>query len=185
MFEAIISSVFAFISTNIDDILILTFIFTANKNAKMHRIVIGKYLGMTALVLISLLSAFGLRLLDERILPFLGIIPILLGVKEIISSIKNKESEEEKKNEGGIISTAFITIASGADNVGVYIPLFAGFDFSETLIAIIIFAILTFLWCILGKALASLPKLQNLIDKYKTYLIPIVYFILGIYIFIK
>ena len=92
MFEAIISSVFAFICTNIDDILILTFIFTANKSVKMHRIVIGKYLGITALVIISLLSAFGLKLLDEKILPFLGIIPILLGVKEIISSIKNKES---------------------------------------------------------------------------------------------
>lgn len=185
MLEALFSSIFAFISTNIDDILILTFIFTANKNVKMHRIILGKYLGMMVLVSFSLLSAFGLKLLDERILPFLGIVPFLLGIKEIIGNFKNKDDENTGKNDGGILSTAFITIASGADNLGVYIPLFTGFNGYETLTALIIFAFMTFIWCLLGKALASLKKLQNLIDKYKAYLIPAVYFILGIYIFLK
>ena len=184
MLEAVITSFFAFISTNIDDILILTFIFTAGSNIKTYRIILGKYLGMAVLTAFSILSAMGLRLLDERFLPYLGIVPIILAVKEIISNLRNKD-EDIVKAEGGIFSTALLTIASGADNVGVYVPLFTGFNTAETLICIIIFAVMTLLWCLLAKSLASLPKIKELLGKYKSIIVPLVYIILGIYIFIK
>ena len=76
-------------------------------------------------------------------------------------------------------------MASGADNIGIYIPLFTSFGFFETVTAVIVFAVMTFLWCLLGKYIASFSKIQSITEKYKTYIIPVVYFILGIYIFFK
>ena len=185
MLEAIFTSIIAFISTNIDDILILTFIFTANKNAKTYKIIFGKYLGMAILTAVSILSAMGLKLIDTKYLFLLGFMPIILGVKEIISNFKSSESDDKPNIEGSVLSTAFLTIASGADNIGIYIPLFTGFNFTETLIGVIVFAVMTFLWCMLSKIIASFSKIQSITEKYKIYIIPAVYFILGIYIFFK
>ena len=173
MIEAVFTSLIAFISTNIDDILILTFIFTANKNAKTYKIILGKY------------SALGLKLIDPKYLFLLGFVPIILGIKEIISNLMNDKPGDETNFKGSILSTAFLTVASGADNIGIYIPLFTSFGFFETVTAVIVFAVMTFLWCLLGKYIASFSKIQSITEKYKTYIIPAVYFILGIYIFFK
>lgn len=185
MLEAVFTSLIAFISTNIDDILILTFIFTANKNAKTYKIILGKYIGMALLTAVSIISALGLKLIDPKYLFLLGFVPIILGIKEIISNLKNDKNEDKTDFKGSILSTAFLTIASGADNIGIYIPLFTSFGFFETVTAVIVFAVMTFLWCLLGKYIASFSKIQSITEKYKTYIIPAVYFILGIYIFFK
>ena len=94
MLEAVFTSLIAFISTNIDDILILTFIFTANKNAKTYKIILGKYIGMALLTAVSIISAMGLKLIDPKYLFLLGFVPIILGIKEIISNLKNDKKEK-------------------------------------------------------------------------------------------
>ena len=183
--ETLLTSIGAFIGTNIDDILILAFIFSANSGVKMHKIVLGKYLGMAVLSLFSILSALGLKLIDEKYIFLLGFVPVILGIKEIISNIKTSESENIQETKGGILSTAFITVAGGGDNLGVYIPLFASFGFWETLLCLTVFAAFTLLWCFLGKFIATLPKIKGFIEKYKAVIIPAVYFALGLYIFLK
>ncbi|MDJ0551767.1 MAG: cadmium resistance transporter, partial [Microcystis sp. M49637_WE12] len=60
MITAISTAIAAFIATNLDDILILTILFTqVNKLFRRRHIVIGQYLGFILLILASLTGFFG------------------------------------------------------------------------------------------------------------------------------
>lgn len=193
MFETFILIITSFIGTNIDDIFINTLFFSeAKTKADNRNIVLGKYLGIGALILLSVLGAFGVQFLPQQYIGYLGLVPIGLGIKEIIVTVKARKpdttddaDELEQKSANKILNTVLITMANGADNIGVYIPLFAGFAVWQTLLAIGIFLILIAVWCLLGKFLANLPVVKNAIEKYKTVIVPIVYIALGVYILLK
>lgn len=190
MIETIILSITSFVGTNIDDIFINTLFFSEAKNqSEIKGIVIGKYLGTSALILLSVLSALGLRFLPQHYIGYLGLVPIGLGVKEIIANIKSKETEgihiKIKKTANMMLNTALITMANGADNIGVYIPLFTGFTVWQIVLVLCVFLVLIAVWCFLGKMLADLPVLKNILTRYRTIIVPVVYIALGVYILLK
>lgn len=190
MIETVISSLVSFVGTNIDDIFINTLFFSeVDTKAKTRSVVIGKYLGIGALVFISLLGAFGLSFISQQYIGFLGIIPIILGVKEWLCYVKSNDSEEtddlRKKSGGLILNVMLVTMANGADNIGVYIPLFAGFKLWQLITVICVFAVMTALWCVLGKKLSDLKFLQRFLSQNKHIIVPIVYIALGVYIILK
>lgn len=190
MTETLISCIVSFIGTNIDDIFINTLFFSeANSRKELRAIVGGNYLGIGALVLISVLGAFGLQFFPSRYIGVLGLIPIGLGIKEVIGHRRKKRGEEEqappKKAKGFVLNVMLVSIANGADNIGVYLPLFAGFSPWQLITAIGVFAGMIALWCFLGKKLSDLPSLRRLLVKYKGILVPAVYIAPGIYILLK
>lgn len=193
MIETVIALIISFVGTNIDDIFINTLFFAQAKSRRdIRSVVIGKYAGIGGLVLLSLLGAFGLQFIPQQYINFLGIVPIALGVKEWIGNIRKhsdetgRESETTLKQSRGLIfNVMFVTIANGADNIGVYIPLFAGYTVIQIITAIIIFAVMVALWCVLGKKLSDLPFLRTMLLKYKHIIVPIVFIVLGIYIIVK
>ncbi|MDO5388303.1 MAG: cadmium resistance transporter [Clostridia bacterium] len=192
MFEMIITTIVSFIGTNIDDILINTFFFTQAQTKKEIRlIIIGKYIGIGTLVLISLTGALGLQFLPRQYIFLLGLIPISLGIKELIFNIKKPSStnEYDKTSSSGtnklILTVIFLTLANGADNIAVYIPLFSSYTIVQMIAVIIIFAFMTALWCILGNKLSRLLFLQRILLKYKHIIVPFVFIFLGVYIMLK
>ncbi len=187
MIQAFGESIIAYISTNIDDVFILMLLFAqCTLHSDFIKILIGRYLGIGAVVILSLLAAFGLGFFPQEILRLLGIVPILLGIKTYYDSKKESGSEDTlpKAHSSAITSAALITMANSADNIGVYIPLFAGYTLGQMLIMIAVFAAMTLLWCLLGRRLANLPLIAKVIEKYKRIAIPMLYILLGIYILI-
>jgi len=187
MMETILLSITAFIGTNIDDIFLNTLFFTGAKTKSDERnIVLGKYIGIGALVFFSILGAFGLQFLPPRYIGWLGLVPIGLGVKEILTAVRSENADETDaavtKSSNKIWNTALITMASGADNIGIYVPLFAGFAAGQILLAVCVFLILIAVWCQLGRILANLPVVKNSLEKYRTAVVPVVYIALGVYI---
>lgn len=141
MIGTIISGIISFIGTNIDDILIDTIFFTeADTKQKIRGAVLGKYLGIGTLILLSVLGAFGLSFLPKEYTRFLGLIPIGLGIGEWLSHMKNSENGDgdvpAKKSAVFVLNVTIVTISNGADNIGIYIPLFAGFDARQLFIVI-------------------------------------------------
>lgn len=60
--KIIILTVISFVATNIDDLVIDIFFFTEIKNKEDIKIVVlGKYLGLGFLVLVSIIASFGLN----------------------------------------------------------------------------------------------------------------------------
>ena len=189
MLATVLTAITSFISTNIDDIFLLMLFFVQAESAKSKRcVVIGQYLGMGILTAVSLLGSAALQVIPTEYIRFLGVIPIVLGIKEWIKYRKGEEAEEtdapQIKNSAmqQILSITLICIANGADNIGVYVPLFAGYSQKQMLLAVIVFACMTALLCFLGQKFASLPMLQAGIQKYKHILVPILFVALGIYI---
>ena len=193
MIETILAGIFAFTGTNIDDLFINTLFFAQTETKPQIRsVTVGKYLGIGALVLISLLGAFVLHAIPQKYIGILGLLPMALGVKEWIGYLKIKKSPVEEEEEetpdvgrGFMLSMALVTIANGADNIGVYIPLFAGCSLWQVVTVIVIFAVMTAVWCFLGKKLSDLPGLRGFLLKYKPILVPIVLILLGVYIILK
>lgn len=90
--KTIILTVISFVATNIDDLVIDTFFFTEIKNKKDIKIVVlGKYLGLGFLVLVSIIASFGLNFIPFAYIRYLGFIPLYLGIKEIIHYKDDKE----------------------------------------------------------------------------------------------
>ena len=190
MIETLVLSVTSFIGTNIDDLLINTLLFAGAENRSDQRhIFIGKYLGIGALVLLSMLGAAGLQFLSQRSIGLLGLVPICLGVKEILSSFVHNKADEHneipEKSSNLALSTALITIANGADNIGVYIPLFADFAFWQLMLTIIVFSVLVFASCLLSRSLSGMPVLKSSLSSAKQFIVPLVYIALGVYILAK
>lgn len=94
MIETVLAAIAAFFGTNIDDIFINTIFFAqADSKQEVRAVVVGKYLGMGILVLASLFGAFFLSGIPQTYIGLLGLVPIALGIKEIICNIKSNSQD--------------------------------------------------------------------------------------------
>ena len=178
MFSSIFTSVIAYASTNIDDIFVLMILLAQVKGAAKGKLIAGHFLGVGLITVISFLGALGLQQLPTRYIGFLGLVPIFLGIKACF----RKDEDSHSTVGAGLIGMALITLGNSADNFGVYIPLFTGFHSLQRIAAAVSFILLTALWVWLAHSLATLPKLQNLISKYKAVAIPVIFIVLGVFI---
>jgi len=118
------ASMTTFAVTNLDDIFLLTVFFA--RRIPTRRIVAGQYLGFAAIVVVSLAVDWGLTLAVPRMwLRLLGILPVAVGLKELIQIHKSKSATgAQARGSVGVLSIAAITLANGADNIGLVCALF-------------------------------------------------------------
>lgn len=182
--QILLTSILAFISTNIDDIFILT-LFFASRKFKTFTIVAGQYIGMASLVLISVIGSYIGNFVDHRYVGLLGLFPIYLAIKSFMALLKKGEEHEDENIEiksAHLIAVAGVTIANGADNIGVYIPLLSTMSQSEKLVMVFVFGAMTYLWCLAGKYLATHPLIARQIDRFGHIIMPVVLLLLGVFI---
>src|SRR5215468_1384840 len=139
-FSALITGAIAFSATNLDDILFLTIFFS--QTARKWQVIIGQYLGFTALVLISLIGFFGGLLLPHEWIRWLGIAPIFLGLKKLFERRANVQ-----RRRSNTLSVAAVTFTNGADNIGIYGALFAVSDAPRVIVLIGVLYSLLAVWC--------------------------------------
>ncbi|KAF3299022.1 MULTISPECIES: CadD family cadmium resistance transporter [Lactobacillales] len=188
MGQTIISAIGVYISTSIDYLIILFAQLSQNKQ-KWH-IYAGQYLGTGLLVGASLVAAYVVNFVPEPwMVGLLGLIPIYLGIRFAIVGEGEEEEEEEiierleqSKANQLFWTVTLLTIASGGDNLGIYIPYFASLDWSQTLVALLVFAIGIIIFCELSRVLSSIPLISETIEKYQRIIVPLVFIPLGLYI---
>jgi len=101
--KTLITAVISFISTNIDNIFVMMLLYAQiGEKLKKRHVVIGQYLALAILVAISLLGAVGLNFVPQKYVGLLGVIPIVLGVKEWVSYKKSKRAVAEQDNENTV-----------------------------------------------------------------------------------
>lgn len=215
MISTIIMAFISFISTNIDDILILMIFFSETSDVmKTHHIVIGQYLGIGALITISIIGSLGVSIIPYEYIGILGFVPMYLGIKVYVDykkkskskenivyqevkdiennkfeEITNTEIRERKTFSRGFINSAVIkvfsvTCANGGDNIGIYIPLFTRMDLVSIIVTIVIFMFLVAIWCFIALKLSKHPLVQKFIERYRHIFVPIIFIMLGIFILI-
>lgn len=187
MLGTIIAGVVTYWSTAIDLLIILMLFFAKVKDKKGVRdIYIGQFLGSGLLILVSLFFAVILHYVpDKRLLGFLGIIPVFLGIKALILGDSDGEKMANEKlkdtNQNDLIKTLiFITIVScGADNVGLFVPYFISLALPKLLITLIVFLIMIFLLVFIAQKSVSIPTVGTVLEKYSRRFIGIVYIFIG------
>ena len=191
MGQTIISAIGVYISTSIDYLIILIILFAQlSQNKQKWHIYAGQYLGTGLLVGASLVAAYVVNFVPEPwMVGLLGLIPIYLGIRFAIVGEGEEEEEEEiserleqSKANQLFWTVTLLTIASGGDNLGIYIPYFASLDWSQTLVALLVFAIGIIIFCELSRVLSSIPLISETIEKYQRIIVPLVFIPLGLYI---
>lgn len=191
MGQTIISAIGVYVSTSIDYLFILIILFAQlpQKKQKWH-IYAGQYLGTGLLVAASLIAAYVVNFAPEEwMVGLLGLIPIYLGIRFAIVGEGEEEEEEEvlerlehSKANQLFWTVTLLTIASGGDNLGIYIPYFASLEWSHILVVLIVFGIGIIVLCELSRGLSSIPLISETIEKYERIIVPLVFIPLGLYI---
>ncbi|MDG7616301.1 CadD family cadmium resistance transporter [Streptococcus pneumoniae] len=191
MGQTIISAIGVHISTSIDYLIILIILFAQlSQNKQKWHIYAGQYLGTGLLVGASLVAAYVVNFVPEEwMVGLLGLIPIYLGIRFAIVGEDAEEEEEEiierleqSKANQLFWTVTLLTIASGGDNLGIYIPYFASLDWSQTLVALLVFVIGIIIFCEISRVLSSIPLIFETIEKYERIIVPLVFILLGLYI---
>ena len=103
MIASILTSMVAYISTNIDDIFVLMILLA--QTGRKQRLIAGHFLGVGLITLISMLGALGLQNLPLKYVGILGLVPIALGIKAWFQ----RNDQEVEANAMGLLSMAMIT----------------------------------------------------------------------------
>jgi cadmium resistance protein CadD (predicted permease) len=152
-----------FASTNVDDMFVLVGFFS-DPTFRPKDIVTGQYAGITALFALALLGSLLALVVSRAYIGLLGVVAIALGAKRLFDLYRNRDvpqSRLEHPNTGRhtrVATVAFLTLANGADNIGIYMPAFAIRTPFEIGMFAVIFAVMTGLWCFFAHWLVHHPK---------------------------
>ncbi|MFI9641538.1 cadmium resistance transporter [Micromonospora sp. NPDC051925] len=173
-----------FAATNLDDIVVLTVLFVAARGTGRPRpwqIVTGQYLGIAALVAAGVVVAAGLLVVPDPWTGLLGLLPIALGVRALLTSTDDGAPPAVV---GGLLGVAGVTIANGADNIAVYVPVFRSLDPGTGLVYLLVFAALVAVWCGAAALLGGHPRVVRLVGRAGHWLVPAIFIAIGLVILI-
>lgn len=176
----IVTAILTFISTNMDDFLVLMLLFSqAAGKRDAIKILLGQYLGIGILIFVSLMAAAAATLVPRGIVRLLGLIPLVLGIGAIF---RKEEDDTGSIAKISILSVAGLTLAGGGDNLGIYIPMLAGLKPSGLMLTLLVYILMVPLWNFLAARVAGLPAVAKIIEKYERILVPVVFIGLGLMI---
>jgi cadmium resistance protein CadD (predicted permease) len=167
----------AFVATNLDDLFLLLAWFAGGYRASA--IIAGQYLGIGALFAAAAAASMASLFVPVEYLRWLGVLPILIGLGMML---RRDEGERAGGPGEGIASVAAVTVANGADNIGVYVPLFAVASSATIATYGAVFAVMIALWCLAARWLVHHPTVATPLRLWGPRLVPWVLVALGVWI---
>jgi cadmium resistance protein CadD (predicted permease) len=133
---------------------------------------------------LALVATAGATLLPDDAIPYLGVLPVALGVRAAWA-LRDGEDDDGVPPTLGVGAVAALTLANGGDNVGVYVPVFARADAGAVVTTIAAFLVLVVAWCWAGRRLARHPPVARLLARWGHVLLPVVLVALGVAILVE
>ena len=186
-----------FAATNIDDIVLLAVLFgQATSRTRALRVVAGWYVGyLPVLAAAVVVGALGARLLPENILPLLGLLPLVLGLRAAWTAwreragrlVASPSDDEVRWNASGpgVGTAAAVSLANGGDNIAVYAPVFAVSRPVVQLVYLVVFLALVGVWCVTGRLVSTRPVVARVMARWGHVLLPLVLIALGLNILME
>lgn len=184
LFGTAAAAAVVFAATDIDDIVLLTLFFVAARTTGRPRtwqIVAGQYLGIGALALASTVVAAGLLVVPDPWTGLLGLLPIALGVR----ALRRSDDDDSPTVVTGMLGVAGVTIANGADNVAVYVPVFRALGVADSAVFLLVFVLLIALWCAAGAWLGGHRRVVRLVERAGHWLVPTIFIAIGLVILVS
>jgi len=180
-----------FAVTNIDDIVILALFFAqgAGHRGSTRNIALGQYLGFTAILAVAVAAAFGATFLPDAAVPYLGLLPLGLGIKAAVQAWRHRHDTDEARSAaaGGpkALAVAAVTFANGGDNIGVYVPVFATAGIGGMTVHVVVFLVLVAVWVAAGRYFATRPAIAKALSRWGHVLLPVVLLGIGLLILVE
>lgn len=168
-----------FAVTNVDDLVLLAVFFgQAAGRWGAGKVVAGQFLGFAAILAASIAGALGAGLLPEGAVRWLGVLPVLLGVRAAWQAWR--KDDDEPAPAAGVLGVALVCLANGGDNVGVYVPAFAATG--SVVGYTVVFLVGVVVWCVVGRFLATRPGVARVLARWGHVVLPVVLVALGVLI---
>lgn len=202
----LIIGISAAIATTFDDNLYLTAFFgKVNHTFRPRHVIIGEFLGFTALVFASIPGFFGGLVIPHTWIGLLGFLPIAIGINHLMSreneeeavqavSVNLKSSAKPQRHKKSLLATlrdpqtyrvSAVTIANGGNNIGIYVPLFASSNLPSLGVILSVCYLTVGLWCFLSYNLTRNPLMLPVLTRYGRKVFPLVLIWLGFSILMK
>jgi cadmium resistance protein CadD (predicted permease) len=187
--ETITVAALAFAATNIDDFVVLT-LFFSNSRYRPYTVVAGQYIGISILVIASIVLAAIFVHLAPSFTQVLGIFPVVIGLRDFIRLRRDRNAPAGQLSPGhgvlsGILSVAVVTIANGGDNIAIYTPLFAKYPPNIAALIVVVFAVFTGVWCLIAHSIIYRTRIGQLLQAGARKGAPFVLILLGLFITLK
>jgi cadmium resistance protein CadD (predicted permease) len=193
----------AFATTFDDNVYLTAFFGKVNRHFRPKHVVIGEFLGFTALVFASLPGFFGGLFIPEMWIGLLGFLPIIIGITNLMSREEdeavqnvslNMTPDKPRRPNKSLWATlrdrqtyrvSAVTIANGGNNIGIYVPLFATSTINSLGVILAVCYMTVGVWCFLSYHMTSNPMLAPLLARYGRKIFPLVLIWLGFSILMK
>jgi cadmium resistance protein CadD (predicted permease) len=179
----IVLSTMAFISANTDG-MIIAIAYLTDPNYDSKNILYGQIIGFWFLTIVSLILAQSLFFIPKESARWLGIIPIVFGFAKLLRYSSRDTVKPANMPPSGrqIQEISILTVATGADDVVAYTPIFATRTFREVTILSIVFVVMTVIWWMIAKWLADHGIIRKVVSKGGPILVPLLIITLGVII---
>jgi cadmium resistance protein CadD (predicted permease) len=194
LLSELLMAIVAFVSTNVDDLLLLASLF-ADADLGTASVVAGQFIGMSLLVFVSMLAAHLMVSIPLGWAGFLGFFPLGLGIArlaKVLGRSGGKRLPWLKRPEfvgreqlriswlkSKAALAALLTVANGGDNLSVYVPLFA-LQGACVPLYVMSFGVMTAIWCWIGYSLTKHSLFRGKLKRHAEVIVPWVLILLGV-----
>jgi cadmium resistance protein CadD (predicted permease) len=187
LLKVLVLSSVSFFFTNLDDFLILLAFFSDPK-LKSIDVVLGHYLGMGIVLLVSCLgSHLGSLILPPEWYRLLGFIPIFFGARQmILARVPQKKLSQIATNRSlnSTLVVATVVLVNSSDNISVMLPLLTTLS-SHSFPAFLLGQLtMAGIWCFLAFFLVRRTKLNQILPIFNPMFMSIILIFFGISILI-
>ncbi len=181
------TAVVLFAATNVDDVVVLSLLTASSRAAGRPRrweIWAGQYAGFGVLTGLSVAAGRGLALLPARWLWLLALIPLGLGVVNLVAAIKSlrRGQQPSPPSAGGVLGVALLTAVNGADDLAAYTPFFAATGARQAAVTLVVFAACVAVWCLAGDLLTRHARVTAAVSRYGHWILPAAFILIGLYV---
>ena len=170
-----------FAATNADDLVLLA-LFFSQPRVSPRAVVVGQLVGIGSLTAVSYTASALALAVPHGWLPWLGLVPVWIGIRWLRRKEASDSDPKQAPETVAWWAVAGITMANGADNLGVYIPAFASQTGTENVITGVSFLGLTLVWCAFAWQLVRHPTWGSVVQYWSRKIAPFVLILIGLWI---
>ncbi len=174
-----------FAATNVDNLVLLVGWMLSGRVPR-HHIFMGYSVGMALLLAVTIGLGFSSNLMPVQYLGYLGVIPVLLGVKMLFDLWRNTNVDIDDLQAPGqkssIIAIASTQLANGVDTILVFSPLLADSSGDIDYVIVSSFTVMVAVWFGVARLLALHASRLKYVTLAGQWIAPVVMILVGIYI---
>ncbi len=174
-----------FAATNVDNLVLLVGWMLGGRVPRYH-IFMGYVVGMALLLAVTIGLGFSSNLMPVQYLGYLGIIPVLLGVKMLFDLWRKTNVDlddlQAPSPKSSIIAIASTQLANGVDTILVFSPLLADSSGGIDYVIVSSFTVMVAVWFGVARLLALHASRLKYVTLAGQWIAPVVMILVGIYI---